>query len=269
MPGRRGQANVITLMILISITVALALLLYAYFTGVYTKQSTTEEKINLISTYSTSIKVTVEAFTNGTNTSTMNKYIYCGMLTLHNKAGSILRPGVTIVPGLPGPNGIIQFSPVIQFVPIDYTTVPPTRTLIIWYAEDYDHNGTVDLVGGEPDGPYVQVSNGILSCTQIYNNATLKTDPDYSLRPTRVLANNIVIDIPTDFKMLEMIKKAYPTAPDDFQLPVWFIPLDASQSRSLYFYIESPRPINGLTLLIIAEFGGEYYQASYLVLYSG
>ena len=265
---RRGQGNVITLMILVSVTIVLALLLYAYFTGAFTRQSGVEAMIRERSNYVTGLRINVESFSNSTNlTVTGGRYIYCGLFTITNNGGDTMAPTVTILPGAQGANGLFSPDPAIARFPLDYESSPIKRGLYAWLAIDYDHDGIIDMLAGPPDGPYTRVRDTLAPCMDIYKNDTLKK-PANTLQSTSIYAKDIVADIPTNLRMLEVIKQAYPGANETFLIPSYRFTMDPGKTVSIYFYAESPVPLHRLSLIVLAPFNNIYIAAIYYPVWS-
>lgn len=266
--ARRGQANVITLMILISVTIALALMLYAYFSGAYARQSLVEQRVQLVATYSDNIWVNIETFSNATDSNvTGTSYVYCGVFTLSNRGGSTLRPTITILPGAPEADGLFHPSRAISRFPIDYSSLPLKRGLLVWLLKDQDTDGIVDMLAGQPDGPYRIVLNRTASCLEIYSNSTLKL-PQNSLYPTNIQAKDIILDPVSELDLLTLVKKVYPAANQSFYVPAWPFTLDPGESATIYFYAESPVPLRSLTLVVTAPYENVYLASGYSVFWS-
>ena len=260
--GRRGQANVVSLMILISVTLALAVALYAYFTGMYGQQAVQQSMLQVQATYATSIIVNLQTYSNASTAA--GARLYCGVVSLKNIGGQEYRPYVLIIPGAPGATTLIVESS-IERVPLDYAVSPPRRDVMLWFAKDFDQDGIVDMVAGSP-GAYHIALNRTANCTEIYNNATLKSD---DLDPQLIEASRIIVDPATGLTLLELVKQAWQAAPDDFTVPAWPIPLRPGELASIQYYVESPVNLNSLTLVVLAPFGDQYLVASYIVLFSG
>ncbi len=266
--ARRGQANVITLMILISVTIALALMLYAYFSGAYARQGLVEQRVQLVATYTDNVWVNIETFSNITNSNvTGSSYVYCGVFSISNRAGTTLRPTITILPGAPEADGLFHPDRAIARFPIDYSAIPHKRGLLVWLLEDQNTDGVVDMLAGFPDGPYRIVFNRTVPCIDIYRNSTLKR-PQNSLLPLNVMAKNIILDPVSELDLLTLVEKVYPAANQSFLEPAWPFTLDPGESVTIYFYAESPVPLKSLTLIVMAPYENLYLAAGYSVFWS-
>ncbi len=260
---RRGQANVITVLILVGVTVVMALMLYAYFSNIYVTQSERQAVLNAIASYATSLQATV--IYTGNSTPVSGVYLYCAIVTLHNNGFETLSPYVSIVPLGPSLNGLPGFSSAIEYVPMNYNVTPPVQTGFAWVLSDIDADGIVEMLGGTP-GNYTIASQTVLNCNQIYSNATVKAD---SLATTLLGGRDIIMDPQTQFTLLDDIKARVPTIPDTFSLATWKLVLQPGQTVNVYLYVESPVQIPDLALMTFLQFNQYYYYVSNFQLVTG
>ena len=258
--ARRGQGEAITLMILVSATLVLALMLYAYFTGVFSARQEEQMIADAVASYTSGIRSQViysaENATDGT-------YLYCTMITLSNMGGDIMRPYITVAPGTPG-GTLLNLSTNVYRVPVDYTINPPMRDVYIFVADDIDRDGIVELVGSTTGG-LVVASENIVSCQEIYSNSTIKAN-DY--KPIIITGETVVLDLASGFKYSELVSEKTGIDPGTVILPLWSFLMNPADELTLYIYIESPVPLSDISLLVLAQVNEQYYLASALLVYS-
>ncbi len=258
---RKAQGEAITLMILVSATLVLALMLYAYFTGIFSARQEEQIIADAVASYTTGIRSQViysaENVTGGT-------YLYCTMITLSNMGGDVMRPYISVVPGTPG-GALLNLSTNVYRVPVDYTINPPVRDVYVFIADDIDTDGIVELVGSTA-GSLVVASESIVPCQTIYSNATIKAN-DY--KPIIITGDTVILDLASGFKYSELVSEKTGVDPGTVILPLWSFLMNPADELTLYIYIESPVPLSDISLLVLAQVNNQYYLASALLFYSG
>ncbi len=248
-------------MILVSATLVLALMLYAYFTGIFAQQRTEQLVTDLVASYTTGISSqTILIMSNHT---VSGEYLYCIMVSISNNGGDVMKPYFTVIPGVPGVN-IVDLSNYADRVPIDYTYSPPKRDVYVYLAYDYDQDGIVDLVGTS-GGSRVQASPNIESCLAISSNSTIKNN---DFKPVNVQGTQIILDLESKFTYSALASQVTGLSENVIYLPLWSITLEPASYQTIYIYVESPVPLDKLTLLTFAQINNNYYLANSLLMYS-
>ncbi|MEB3759221.1 MAG: hypothetical protein GSR81_00030 [Desulfurococcales archaeon] len=258
---RKGQGEAITLMILVSATLVLALMLYAYFSGIFSARQQEQIIADIVASYTTGIRSQVIYSAENTTSGT---YLYCTMITLSNMGGDTMRPYISVVPGTPG-GPLLNLSSNVYRVPIDYTVNPPLRDVYVFVADDIDEDGVVELIGSSAGG-LVVASENIVPCQTIYANATIKAN-DY--KPIIITGDTVTLDLATGFKYSELVSEKTSVDPGTVVLPLWSFLMNPAEELTLYIYIESPVPLSDISLLVLAQVNNQYYLASALLFYSG
>ena len=171
--ARRGQAEPITVMILVSATLVAALLLYAYFTGVYSGQQQKMGLMDVMASYSSGLVIREESGLVYRDPAT-GDYAYCYIISVVNGLGDPMRAYFTLLPGLPGANGILTVNDAYLYVPVLYLgTAPVERSLHAWLVYDVDRDGIVEVIGQDPvTGGRVVAFDTVPSCKDLYANRT-------------------------------------------------------------------------------------------------
>lgn len=245
---RRGQANAISLMILVAATLAVAIALYGYFTGIYARQGVEQSLYNTYSTYSNHISVHVEIYT---SSNVNGEYQYCTMVSVANRAGDPLRVYFSLLPVAQGTGGLSVDSSIIA-TPVDYTNPgQPARQLYAWIANDIDGDGIVELLNNTNS---VEFEN-IMSCKDLYNLYEsgelwgLPLPPDADVRGLGYYASEIDTSI-NGPSLLDAARSSVGGLPDDMAVPFWGITIQPLQKVNLYFFINSPQDPGVLSIVV-------------------
>lgn len=235
--NRRGQANAISLMILVAATLTVALALYGYFTGMYAHQGEKQSLYDVYSMYSNNIDIYVEVYTSG-NSSGVHQY--CTMISVRSNVGDPIRLYLTLLPVGTGTSGLSVDNSIVV-TPVDYTGVAPVRELYVWLAEDLDGDGIVELLNTSNT---IEFEN-IMSCTDLYNYYTrgmlhgLPLPSDVDVRDIGFYASNITVFLEGP-SLLESARADVGGVPSDLAVPLWNITLQPFEKKSVYFFMASP-----------------------------
>jgi len=264
--GRRGQAEPLTVMILVSATLVVALLLFSYFTGVYRGQQTSMGLVEYIGLYSNRLTVYMEAGLTGESPS--GDYLYCDIVSLVNMGGDPLRAYVTVLP-LARSGNYYTVGEEILYAPVDYQSpyAPvPIRTVYMWLLNDTDGDGIVETLGTGPGGGLEVVWETVPSCTTIYDAFTAGTLYDLALAPESddpnlgVEASKIMLS-PEGSSLADLVRMLVPAAPDNMYVPLWNITVPAGGKVQLYIYTMSQVPQDQRALAVMVLYEGRYYLA--------
>ncbi len=254
---RSGQANVISLLILVSITVTLAIGLYAYFTGLFASQSENQAVLNGIADYATGLQVTVLYTSN--YTASTSDYLYCVIVSLHDIHGNPLHPYVVLLPVDSTVNNLLWFNSSVRYVPVNTAINPPVNTEYAWQLEDADKDGIVEMLGGSITSPII-ASQTVLSCSDIYANSSVT---QIQLSYTETPAGKVILNPTGPITLNDQLAKALGTTPSNYNLISWGLPLNGTLNTvNLYFYIDSPVPLSRLDLVVFAPINDKLYYAS-------
>ncbi len=265
MVARRGQAEPITVLILVSATLALALLLYAYFTGVYSGQQQQMNLADVMASYAGGLVVREETGLSYRDPAT-GDYAYCYIISVVNNLGDPLRAYFTLLPGIPGANGILTVSDLYLYMPVLYLgTAPVERSLHAWLVYDFDRDGIVEAVGQDPaTGSLVVAFDTIPSCKYLYGNRTdLNTlkplllppeadDPTYGFLATRIMLSP---DGPSLQEALNITVANPPRA----LVPAWNVTVPPRGKVSLLLFAYSPVELTQQSVVGLFRFSDKLY----------
>lgn len=237
----RGQANVISLMILLAATLTVALALYAYFTGVYARQSEKQSLYDVYSKYANNINIYLEVYMTSNES---NQYQYCAMVSVVNGLGDPMTLYLTILPVAPGTGGL-SVDPFINETPV----FQGDRELYAWIAADGDRDGVVELYNSINFSKHTEEFEYIPSCMELYYRYA--NHYLYGLSPQNYSASDILVSIegPT---LLDVAREEVPGLQDSIIVPTWRVTLPGFGRESLYFFLVSPH--NPGQLSIVAAF---------------
>lgn len=243
---RRGQANVISLMILVAATLTIALALYGYFASIYAQQGARQSLYDIYSQYTNNINLYVEVYL---TSNISNEYQYCTMISVVNRAGDPLRLYLTILPVGTSVGGLSIDNSIIA-TPVDYTGPAPTRKLYAWLVEDANGDGIVEML----DGVNTIEFNNIMSCADLYdhyaaNNLNgLPLPSDVDVDNIGYFASNVTVFL-EDSSFLDIARARVGGIPDNLAIPMWNITLQPFEKKSLYFFMTSPVEPNQLSVV--------------------
>lgn len=243
---RRGQANVISLMILVAATLTIALALYGYFTSIYAQQGTRQSLYDVYSQYSNNINIYVEVYL---TSNVSNEYQYCTMISVVNRAGDPMRLYLSILPVGTSVAGL-SIDDSILAIPVDYTGPAPTRKLYAWLVEDINRDGIVEMLDGINS---IEFDN-IMSCSDLYdyyvaNNLNgLPLPNDVDVNDIGFYASNITVFLEGP-SLLETARSQVGGVPNDLAIPFWNITLQPFEKKSLYFFMSSTVEPNQLSVV--------------------
>lgn len=263
--ARRGQAEPITVMILVSATLVVALLLYAYFTGLYAGQQKTISLVDVLATYASGLVVRQESGLVYQDPDT-GDYAYCYVVSIANGIGDPLRAYFTLLPGVPGGNGIITVNEYYLYVPVLYLgTAPVERSLHAWIVEDIDNDGVVEAVGQDPaTGNLTIAFERIPSCRDLYANRTdlnaLKPlllppeadDPTYGFQATKIMLS------PNGPSLQEALNITIANPPNAL-VPAWNVTVPPRGKVSLLFSTYSPVELTQQSIVGLVQYEGKLY----------
>ncbi len=246
--GRRGQANVISLLIIIAAVLSVALALYAYYVGVFSHQSAQRSLIDTLSTYTAKTRITLESYV--TNTSG-GEYQYCVLVSVVNNGGDTLRAYFSLLPVAPGTN-VLKVDPSFNRVPVDYESPVPIRRELVWLAEDIDHNGAIDLLGS--GGVEYNGSVSMPTCSTIYKDYSndkvhgLDLPPEAQVHGLGFYANRTLTSI-NGPSLLEVARINGLTLPNDTAVPFWNFTLPGFGKVEFLMFMTSPVEVHELSIV--------------------
>ena len=253
--ARRGQASAISVAILAAATLALAIGLYAYFTGHAARAGAQSALLDKLAAYTDNIDVYVNVYTSN---STGNVYLYCYSVTVTNAAGADLRIYYTVLPVARVDAQTVAISRAIERVPLDETVTPPSQTVFSYLLSDYDQDGIVEIVGENAAGNLVAVGGDptMPSCIDIFNNDTIKA-LDFPYTPVPADSVYLVVGGPS----LQEEAQLQVNVTTALQVPLWERLVPSMGKVDLYIYVESPVRLDKLSFVVLVPFQGEYYAA--------
>ncbi len=265
MRGKRGQAEPITVLILVSATLVVAIALYSYFTSVYAGQQRAMSLVDTVAAYAGGVRVYQEAGLSYVDPGT-GDYAYCYMVSLVNRMGVPATVYVTLLPGSPGPDGALRPSPLVLEVPVAYIgDTPVERRLHVWLAADRDRDGVVEVVGQDNTGAYVVAFETVPPCRGLYANRTNLAalnplrlpldadDPNYGYNGSRVFLS---ID---GLSVTEALRLLSPDAPEEAYVPAWNITLGPGEKTQLLVFAWSPEEMEQASLVLLAKYDDRFY----------
>jgi len=263
---RRGQAEPLTVMILVSATLIVALLLFSYFTGIYRGQQVQMGLVEMLGVYSNRLSVYVEASLTGESVN--GDSLYCDVVSIVNTGGDTLRVYLTILPLARSGTSYIVTSDIL-YVPVDYNSpysAVPLRTVYIWILNDTDRDGVVELVGSDGAGGLTVVSETVPSCQELYDRFLAGTLYDLPLPPDSddpnlgYEASRIMLS-PGGLSLQELAALMVPDAPDTLYVPMWNVTVPPSGKVQLYLYTMSQEPVETRGLVLLVYYEGYFYIA--------
>ncbi len=271
--ARRGQAEPISVMILVAATLVVAIGLYAYFTGVYAGQSQRISLVDAIANVASGVSMFEEAALINRVQAT-GDYTYCYVVSIANSLGNPIAVYITLLPGAPEPNGIINVNDLYLYVPVYYLgTAPYERRVHVWLVEDYDRDGVVEVLGQDPTTGALQVAyNTTPSCSELYENkdnlANLKPlllprdadDPNYGYNGSKVYLSI------EGLSYTEYVRAMVPGAPANLYVPLWNITLPANGKVSILVFAWNDSPLDAASLVGFVRYGDSFYAATTLQL---
>ena len=207
--GRRGQASPITVVILMAITIAIGLALFAFFTGVATQARQQQGVVAAAYTVASSVNATLVY---KESDESQAPYVYCFTLNLANAGGSDIRFGLTVLPAYRvGQN--FYFDQLISIIPIHSATLPGNEdaglNVRLFYLIDLDGDGLVNLVGNGG----VDLGENLPSCRDIYSNINYWAN---AVRPT-IYVDYSNLKLVEGFSLADLLENSgysyYPKAP--------------------------------------------------------
>jgi len=252
--ARRGQAPAISAAILTFAVLALAIALYAYFTGQLSTAGETTALLDHLAWVSGNLDVYVQSYsTNATGT----YYLYCYTITIYNAAGGDMGVYVSLVPARRvGPEAVF-LSPAALRVPLDYTLTPPAQTAYLYYFYDIDRDGFTEIVGisggtrialaGDPPLP---------TCYDIHVNATIKA---YDIPYVEANASKVFLVATGQDLASQAQFQLNTTLP---ALAAWPLSVPAHGKQVIFIFVESPVRLDSLLLTLLTPFNEKYYAAA-------
>ncbi|MCE4620970.1 MAG: hypothetical protein F7B95_00840 [Desulfurococcales archaeon] len=250
---RRGQANLVTIAILVGATLVMALALMSYFTGQASRASEERGLSDYLATLSYSIDTSIVARYSYTTTDYTG---YCYVVQVAWAQGTPIRLYLTVLPASRiSPNTVNVDTDLLKYVPRNVVVNPgsPIQTVYLYLVSDVDADGIVELVG---KGNTV-VSEYLPSCYEMLTNETLQL---YELSPINTPMENLYL---TPDITLEAFASQ---AGISYEIPVWNLEFSVDESvRDLFVFIKVPTGVdaNSLNLLFLGVFNNNYYTSYY------
>ena len=257
--SRRGQASPITIVILMAVTIAIGLAMFAFFNNVAAQtrlqQGVTATAYTVASSIQSSIVLKESDETDA-------PAVYCYTLNLANVGGSDVRFGLTVLPAYRvGQN--FYFDQLISIIPIHSSTLPGNEAaglnVRIFYLVDLDSDGLVNLVGNGG----VDLGESMPSCRTMYSDTTYWNN---AVNPT-IYVEYTNLKLVEGFSLAEILDSSgfsyYPKA------PLWIETLAPGESMTLKIVIatydlNNPTAIIPLTVanaVITAQVNNDHYIA--------
>ncbi len=244
---RRGQANVISLLIIIAAVLAVALAMYSYYVNVYASQSEQRALIDLVASYTTNTRIVLESFMQN---ATGGEYQYCIMASIVNYGGSPVKAYFSVLPVAPTPTSLVV-DPAFSRVPVDYQAATPVRRELVWLAEDIDRNGAIDLLGSS--GVEYNGSISLPTCSQIYDDyknyrvSGLSLPPE-AQEPGLGFFANITLTGINGPSLLEVARSQGIELPNSAAVPFWNFTIPAFGKVEFFAFITSPVQVGKLSI---------------------
>lgn len=250
---RRGQANLVTVTILVGATLVMALALMSYFTGQANRASEERGLSDYLATLSYSIDASIVARYSYTTTDYTG---YCYVVQVTWTQGTPIRLYLTVLPASRiSANSVNVDTDLLKYVPRDIVVNPgsPVQTVYLYLVSDVDTDGIVELVGMSN----MVVLEYLPSCYEMLTNETIQL---YELIPINIPMENLYLtpDI--------TLKAFADQAGISYEIPIWNLEFGADEGvRDLFVFIKVPTGIdaNGLNLLFLGVFNNNYYASYY------
>ena len=253
---RRGQANIVTVAILVGATLAMALALLSYFTGQASRASEERGLSDYLATLSYNIDTTIVA----RYSYAANDYTgYCYVVQVAWTQSTPVRLYLTVLPASRvSPELVNVDTNLLKYIPRDIVINPgsPEQSVYLFLVSDVDADGIVELVG---KGNTV-VSEYLPSCYEIYEMLTNGTLQLYEILPINTPMENLYLtpDI--------TLKAFADQAGISYEVPVWSLEFSIDERvRDLFIFIKVPTGVDAdsLNLIFLGIFKNNYYASYY------
>lgn len=253
---RRGQANLVTIAILVGATLVMALALLSYFTGQAGRASEERGLSDYLATLSYSIDASIVA----RYSSSAGDYIgYCFVVQVSWAQSTPIRLYLTVLPASRvSPSFIDVDTVLLKRVPRDIVINPgsPVQTVYVYLVSDVDADGLVELVGRNN----IVVAEYLPSCYEMLTNDTTLS---YELASVDIPMDNLYLTPSINLKAFA------DQAGISYDVPVWSLVFDADERvRDIFVFIKVPSTIDtsrlrNLNLLFFGMFDNNYYASYY------
>jgi len=225
--GRRGQASPLTVVILMAVTIAIGLAMFAFFTNVANQARMQQGATAAAFSVANSLQATIVLKESDESAAPA---VYCYTLSISNMGGSDVRFGLTVLPAYRmGQN--FYFDPLISIIPIHSATLPGNEdaglNVRLFYLADIDGDGLVNLVGNAG----VDLGEALPSCRETYVNTVYWGN---AVDPT-LYVDYANLKLVEGFSLSDMLENSgfayYPKA------PLWIETLPPGESVTLRIVI--------------------------------
>ncbi len=263
--ARRGQASPITIVILMAVTIAIGLALFAFFNSIASEARLQQSITATVFSVAKSINATLVLKESDESTAPA---VYCYTINITNLAGGQLRFGITLLP-VYRLGQSIYFDDAISIVPIHSSTPPGGEdrglNVRLFYLADSDRDGLVNLVGAGG----LSLGESLPSCRTIYSDVNYW---DNAVPPTVYADYSDIIVMPDNVEMRVLLDGSgysyYPKA------PIWVVSVGPGEALTIKFVVAMndpanptiPIPLDAASLLVTVEIGGKHYVALMLPL---
>ncbi|WP_338029095.1 archaellin/type IV pilin N-terminal domain-containing protein [Aeropyrum camini] len=257
--ARRGQANPITVVILVAVTIALALGVYSFFQAQAGQIQRERLLINIVSDTASSIDTDIIGWAYDDSASPT---IVCYYIDIMNLSDTTRKYTVTVLPLRQQSNGLYVPTGDISLVPVDQDTPGDGVNTYYFSIEDSNGDGLLDVIGSGGSTIYL---DSIPPCQDWRGNPSLTA----GLQAIAINPSSILMSMgPPSLSELAL---SYASVNLQKQIPALEIQLDPKAITTLLIVVavddwdqtgEILPPPPFIHLVVLAEFEGNYYLAT-------